>query len=210
MTLIGVAASAAKWFLTEDRGPVRWLTLNRPVRKNAIPSTGWRELRDAFVDFDGSTARVLVVAGAGGSFCSGADLDPDRYADAGNLADQHRRMKIVGDAALALHRLTKPTIAAVDWGCGKGRTEPRSWLALEVVQPDGLDAQVAETAQSFLEGAPMAQMFSKQGMDRVWHLPVSEAVAWEGLSQALYLGTEDVVEGVSAFIERRPPSLRGR
>ena len=37
--------------LIEDRGRVRWLTLHRPERKNAIPPEGWDQLRDAFADF---------------------------------------------------------------------------------------------------------------------------------------------------------------
>jgi len=55
---------------------------------------------------------VLVVTGAGGDFCAGADLGggrPDR-----SMAGLRARMRRVGEAALALHRLTKPTVAAVD------------------------------------------------------------------------------------------------
>ncbi len=38
------------WLETEDRGPVRWLWLNRPFRKNAIPPEGWKDLQRAFTD----------------------------------------------------------------------------------------------------------------------------------------------------------------
>lgn len=75
---------------------------------------GWADLRDAFEDFDGSTARVLVISGAGEDFCSGADLDTSRIEEIQTVPERHRRMKLVGEAAMALHRLTKPTIAAVD------------------------------------------------------------------------------------------------
>ena len=100
------------WFLTADRDNVRTITLNRPERKNAVPADGWPQLREAFVDFESSTQRVLVVTGAGGAFCSGADLDPERFER--NIVASRRRMKIVGETALALHRLTKPTVAVVD------------------------------------------------------------------------------------------------
>ena len=100
------------WFLTEDRDMVRTITLNRPERRNAIPPEGWPELRQAFLDFETSAQRVLVVTGAGGAFSSGADLDPER-ADR-NVVAARRRMKVVGDAASALHRLSKPTLAVVD------------------------------------------------------------------------------------------------
>jgi 2-(1,2-epoxy-1,2-dihydrophenyl)acetyl-CoA isomerase len=102
------------WLLTEDRGQVRWLTIDRPERKNAVPFDGWADLRAAFEDFEGSDQRVLVVTGSGGEFCAGADLDPSRLDRIQTVAGRHARMKEVGSAAMSLHRLTKPTIAAVN------------------------------------------------------------------------------------------------
>ncbi len=102
------------WLLTEDRGAVRWLTIDRPERRNAVPFVGWDELTAAFASFEESVQRVLVITGAGGDFCAGADLDPSRIDRLQRVEDRHLRMKSVGGAALALHRLTKPTIAAVD------------------------------------------------------------------------------------------------
>jgi 2-(1,2-epoxy-1,2-dihydrophenyl)acetyl-CoA isomerase len=101
------------WLLTDDRGPVRWLTLNRPEKKNALPHDGWPDLRRAIGEFEASKQRVLVLTGAGGEFCAGADLDSMAVEDS-SVVDRHRRMKLVGSVALALHRLPKPTIAAVD------------------------------------------------------------------------------------------------
>lgn len=100
------------WTTTEDRGAVRWLTLSNPGRRNAVPADGWSELIGAFREFEEGDARVLVVTGEGGDFCAGADLAGRDVEDP--LIDRHRRMKAVGEAASALHRLSKPTIAAVD------------------------------------------------------------------------------------------------
>ncbi|MGH8916331.1 MAG: enoyl-CoA hydratase/isomerase family protein [Acidimicrobiia bacterium] len=102
------------WFQIEDRGPVRWLTIDRPDRKNAIPFDGWADLEAALVAFADSGQRVLVITGGGDEFCAGADLDPTRIDRLRSIEERHARMKMVGDAALALHRLVKPTIAAVD------------------------------------------------------------------------------------------------
>ena len=102
------------WLLTEDDGEIRRLIFNRPERKNAVPPEGWPVLRDAFTDFEKSAARVLIVTGAGGEFCAGADLDRSGSAMGESVTGRHRRMKTVGEAASALHRTTKPTIAAVD------------------------------------------------------------------------------------------------
>ncbi len=257
------------WLKTEDRGPVRWLVLDRPERKNAIPADGWGDLAAAFVDFESSDQRVLVVTGAAGDFCAGADLDPSRVGDMSGVAAQQRRMKTVHSAALALHRLTKPSIAAVDGvavgagmnlalGCDVvvATTRARfaeifvrrglsldfggSWLlprivglqrarelalsgrivdadealalglVLEVVDPAELEATVARLVDGFLAGAPVAQMFAKQAIDRSWDVSFEEALGWEGQSQSICLSTEDFAEGVMAFLQKRPPRWQGR
>ncbi len=141
-----------------DHGPVRWLTLNRPERKNAIPPAGWEELRNALEQFEESAARVLVITGAGGDFCSGADLGED----AGDLAHhvgRYRRMQTVSQAATALHRLTKPSLAAVDGvAVGAGMN-----LAL------GCDLAVASSRARF------AEIFVQRGLTvdfaGTWLLP---------------------------------------
>lgn len=102
------------WLLTEDIGTARWLTIDRPERRNAVPMHSWGDLTRAFLDFEESDQRILVVTGAGEDFCAGVDLDPSRISEVQGVTDRHRRMKTVGEAALTLHRLTKPTIAAVD------------------------------------------------------------------------------------------------
>jgi enoyl-CoA hydratase/carnithine racemase len=67
--------SAEQVLLTSDSGGVRTLTLNRPERKNALNPRLWEELADALRDAARDTAlRALVITGAGGAFCSGADI----------------------------------------------------------------------------------------------------------------------------------------
>ena len=102
------------WLVTEDRDEVRWLTIERPEKKNAIPMDGWSELGGAFEDFEKCSRRILVLTGAGVDFCAGADLDPSRLEETQTVADRHLRLKEVASMAMALHRVTKPTIAAVD------------------------------------------------------------------------------------------------
>lgn len=104
------------WLRVEDRGAVRRIVFDRPDRKNAIPSDGWNDLRDAFEGAESSDARAVVVTGAGGEFCAGADLgsDPDRLEAPTDPVAGAARMKAVADAVDRLHRLTKPVIAAVD------------------------------------------------------------------------------------------------
>lgn len=58
--------------LTERRGDVLVLTLNRPDRLNAAPPEMFGEISAALADLDG--ARAVLIAGAGRGFCSGADV----------------------------------------------------------------------------------------------------------------------------------------
>lgn len=95
-----------------DVGAVRTLTIDNPARRNAIPADQWTALAAAFDQFESSPARVLVVTGRGEDFCSGLDVGSE--AMEGGVAAWQRKMSEVGGAARALHRTTKPTIAAVD------------------------------------------------------------------------------------------------
>jgi 2-(1,2-epoxy-1,2-dihydrophenyl)acetyl-CoA isomerase len=63
---------ASKHILTERRGDVLAITLNRPDRLNAAPPAMFDEIRAAIGDLDG--ARAVLFLGAGRAFCSGADV----------------------------------------------------------------------------------------------------------------------------------------
>lgn len=97
-----------------DEGVVT-VTMNRPERKNAMNGVMLQELQSTFEEVERTAAdRVLVLTGAGGAFCSGADLsDPNGPASDPSIPGVVR-MRRLGDVALALHRLTKPAIAKVD------------------------------------------------------------------------------------------------
>lgn len=58
--------------LTERKGDVLIVTLNRPDRLNAAPPAMFGEIRAALADLGG--ARAVLITGAGRAFCSGADV----------------------------------------------------------------------------------------------------------------------------------------
>ena len=147
---------ALETLIVERDGGVVTVTLNRPEKKNAANGRMWDELRSTFDEVaDTAEDRVLVVTGAPGAFCSGADLTDAGRATRSGLA----RMRHIGDAALALHRLAKPTIAKVNGvAAGAGAN-----LAL------GCDLIVASTEARFSE------IFARRGMSvdfgGTWVLP---------------------------------------
>lgn len=97
--------------VVERAGGVATVTMNRPQKKNAANGAMWRELLETFRGFtDDPSVRAVVVTGAGGEFCSGADLSaPDRGQGQHALA----RMRTISEVCLALANLPQPTIAKV-------------------------------------------------------------------------------------------------
>jgi enoyl-CoA hydratase/carnithine racemase len=135
--------------IVERKDGVVSVTMNRPERKNAANGAMLRELRTIFEAIeDNPDDRCMVLTGAGGAFCSGADLsDPS-----GPATDPTRsglsRMRRLGDVALALHHISKPTIAKVDgFAVGAGLS-----LAL------GCDLVVCS------DRAKLSMIFAKRGL----------------------------------------------
>lgn len=96
----------------DGSGVVR-VTLNRPQRKNAMLPDMWGELTEALLEIDHHSAdRVVILTGAGGEFCSGSDIAA-RRAGAVEVMGSQDLMSAVTATVLALHNLSKPTIAAV-------------------------------------------------------------------------------------------------
>jgi enoyl-CoA hydratase len=113
--------------LVVDRdGPVTVLTMNRPQARNAFSPQMLSRLEDAWVEAEADDAvRVVVLTGAAGHFCAGADLKAMFSPDA---SDPHgRRFREDSDLAwralLRHRRFPKPLIAAVEGSCIAGGTE---------------------------------------------------------------------------------------
>ncbi|HUB52464.1 MAG TPA: enoyl-CoA hydratase-related protein [Terracidiphilus sp.] len=112
-----------KTITVADSGPIRTITLNRPARRNAMTPEMQVELTEAFEEAATSSARVVVLTGAGGAFCSGLDLAVLREMQDVSPSDHHAEAERVARLFLALHDLPMPTIAAVQGpaiagGCG--------------------------------------------------------------------------------------------
>jgi enoyl-CoA hydratase/carnithine racemase len=104
--------------LSEVRGPVLLLTLNRPEARNALSEAMIGALTGAIREAgDEGGSRAIVITGAGPAFSSGHDLkeltahrnDPDR-----GCAFFAKTMAACSDMMLAIVRSPKPVIAAVN------------------------------------------------------------------------------------------------
>lgn len=105
----------------QDR--IALITLNRPERLNALNATLRRELlaaADEARNDDGVWA--VIFTGEGRGFCSGADISgpaPGGTAEAPQIGQNERLDEFhwVGDQAMTIYGLDKPTIAAMNGVC---------------------------------------------------------------------------------------------
>jgi len=250
-------------------GGVTTVTLARPERKNAINDVMWRELREVLEGIAADpSVRCVVLTGAGGAFCSGADL-----SGAADVTEERPHqlgvMRGINLVVRALHDLPQPTIAKVDGvavgagfslalGCDLMVATPESrfsaifarrsltvdcglsWLlpravgrqkakelALfadiitaadaadlgflnRVVPAEEIDAFVDDWAARLAAGPPIALAMTKRAVDRAFESTFQEALDTEALTQTVNFATADTLEAMTAFIEKRDPTFRGR
>ena len=98
----------------EDRGPARWLILDRPAQRNALTPALIAALREALARADQARdVRVIALSGAGDkAFCSGMDLAAAAESQAGLLA-AHEARRAYAALLLDFTRVGKPLVASV-------------------------------------------------------------------------------------------------
>ncbi|MBV8031470.1 MAG: enoyl-CoA hydratase family protein [Betaproteobacteria bacterium] len=108
-----------KHFLWKVEGQVGVVTLNRPEKKNPLTFESYAELRDLFSSLNAEKqVRCVVIAGAGGNFCSGGDvheiIGPLTKMAMPQLLEFTR---MTGDLVKAMRRCPQPIVAAVEGVC---------------------------------------------------------------------------------------------
>lgn len=235
-------------------------TLNRPERRNALTIELMNELVAAIDNASADEGqRVLILNGAGKSFCTGMDLH-----EVGEPTKAHESAGMVAKTLLALSQTRLVTIAAVHGaavaggaglmsacdfvlaaeGTNFGYPEvkrglvaglvmtflrrqlrerdirelllsgelieaDRAWeigLVNRVVAPNELSAETQKLAASILQNAPGALANSKRLLEQLWSTSIAEDLERALKHHMQARESLEAKEGVTAFLEKRPPN----
>ncbi|PCG82849.1 enoyl-CoA hydratase [Streptomyces sp. WZ.A104] len=153
---------------------VATLVITHPAKRNAMTAAMWRSLPELLERLAADPAvRVLVLTGAGDTFCAGADISTLRES-----ADEARGLAVAAEEALAA--FPRPTLAAVRGYCVGGGSQ----LAA------ACDLRFAEEGASFgITPAKLGIVYASSSTRRLVSL-VGPATAKHLLFSGELIGTE--------------------
>jgi 2-(1,2-epoxy-1,2-dihydrophenyl)acetyl-CoA isomerase len=254
--------------LTSQDGATLTITINRPEARNALTREVVERMTEALErGTSDPSIRCLVLTGAGGHFCAGADLRKSLTEDPEFMDKLEMYMDIFHGVVRAIVRCPKPTIASLDGAAvgfgadlalacdlrvaattayvqekfvsiglmpdGGGtfwlprligtaramrailladKLEAKELDALGVlaacVPPSDLGRATRELAQKLEKGPPLAFAAAKSALYASLG-DVEAALRREREGQLRLLRSQDCIEGISAWMQKREPSFNG-
>lgn len=94
-------------------GGVKRITFNRPERRNAVDFETFEAFAAAIEESASDESRVVVITGAGDSFCSGLDLGVMSAGEVARLDVGAKMRELINPPVLRMRALPKPVIARV-------------------------------------------------------------------------------------------------
>jgi 2-(1,2-epoxy-1,2-dihydrophenyl)acetyl-CoA isomerase len=153
-----------------------------------------------------------AAAGAGLSFACACDIRI--AADVATFVPAFINIGLIPDSggSFFIARLLGPARAFEWMSSGRRLTaaEAHAWgLVSEVVEGDGLASRAATVAAEFAALPTRGIGMTKRLFDHAWTARLEEQLEREAQLQTAATQTDDFREGVTAFLEKRPPDFRG-
>lgn len=89
-------------------------------------------------------------------------------------------------------------------------TAPEMGLVSCVVEDEAVEAEALDNARDIGSLPPFALRFIKESAKMADNAPLDQVLHFERRSCQFLFGTEDKIEGMNAFLEKRTPSFKGR
>ena len=253
-------------FAVEDK--VATISINRPERRNALNPNVMTGLND-YLDRAGADPDVsaIVLTGAGGSFCAGADLGGS-FGEEQSFLDKHDERGYYAGLLVKMNRCKKPILAAVEGYClaggmglclssdvvvasedaqfglpeikrglwpymvtavlirNVGRKKAaelcmtgerisaaeaeRIGIVNHCVPKQEFEEKVAGMAAKLSSFSPAIMGLGKSSFYQIADMSLEDALRYLQSQLTINIQTEDLREGITAFMQKRDPVWKGR
>jgi enoyl-CoA hydratase/carnithine racemase len=156
--------------LTEDRGTVRILTMNRPEKRNALNTALTQALLDGLRAADSAeSVACVVLTGAGQGFCAGADLSEFKDLTPANQRLVEERAELTMQLQLAFSKMAKPVVTAIN-GAAMGGGAGLAIAADLAVMAESARIGYPETRHGIVAAIVMANLVRQVGRKHAFEL----------------------------------------
>jgi enoyl-CoA hydratase/carnithine racemase len=211
-----VAELAGKIVLAVEEDGVAVVTINRPEKRNALSLAMWRDLDRVFRELqDRSEIRAVILTGAGGNFCAGADIS--EFNEVRDGLEAGRAYDATTEATnIAIRDFPLPTIAAISGfavggGCGLALScdfrvaSPAARMGIPVarlgIMYTALECELLYRQVGLSDAKRVLYSGRFFGVEECARMHLVDIVAPDALEAALGLARE--------FVSNAPLSVRG-